>query len=90
MQTTNLNVRTNHEIKDQAEAVFNELGLTMTAAINLFLKASIRERGLPFALNLDTPNSLTKATIEEGQRLADDLSVKGYTDMAELRKALES
>lgn len=90
MQTTNLNVRTNHEVKDQAEAVFNELGLTMTAAINLFLKASIREKGLPFALTLDTPNSLTKATIEEGRRLAVDSSVKEYNNMAELKAALES
>ena len=90
MQTTNLNIRTNHEVKDQAEAVFNELGLTMTTAINLFLKASIRERGLPFALNLDTPNSLTKAAIEEGRRLADDPSAKGYTNMTELKAALES
>ena len=50
MQTTNLNVRTDHDIKNQAEAVFNELGLTMTSAINLFLRASIREQGIPFPL----------------------------------------
>ena len=37
MQTTNLNVRTDHDIKNQAEAVFNELGLT---EIGLLIKQS--------------------------------------------------
>ncbi len=90
MQTTNLNVRTNHEIKNQAEAIFNELGLTMTAAINIFLRASIREQGMPFPVTLGNPNSVTKAAIEEGRRIAKDPTVKGYTNMADLKAALES
>jgi len=90
MQTTNLNVRTDHDIKNQAEAVFNELGLTMTSAINLFLRASIREQGIPFPLTLDKPNSVTRASIEEGRRIAKDPEAKGYTNMADLRAALES
>jgi len=90
MQTTNLNVRTNHDIKNQAEAVFNELGLTMTSAINIFLRAAIREHGIPFPLTLDTPNKVTTAAIEEGRRIAADPNAKGYTNMTDLRKALES
>ena len=90
MQTTNLNIRTNHEIKSQAEAVFNELGLTMTSAINIFLRASIRERGMPFPLTLGAPNSVTKAAIEEGRRIAKETKVKGYTNMTDLKAALES
>ena len=42
MATTNLNIRTEKEIKDQAEAIFSELGLNMTTAINLFLRTTIR------------------------------------------------
>ena len=86
---TNLNIRTDKSIKDQAEMVFNELGLTMTTAINLFLKASIREQGIPFSLKLDVPNASTAAAIEEGRRIVDDPSVKGYTSMEELKAALE-
>ena len=35
MATTNLNIRTDKAIKDQAEEIFNELGLNMTTAVNL-------------------------------------------------------
>ena len=71
MATTNLNIRTDKEIKDQAERIFSELGLNMTTAINMFLRTTIRENGIPFALKLDVPN------------------VKGYTNMDDLKAALE-
>ena len=89
MVTTNLNIRTDKDIKEKAEHLFSELGLTMTAAINLFLRASIREQGIPFNLKLDTPNRETIQAIEEGRRIATDSSIKGYHSMDELREALE-
>ncbi len=89
MAVTNLNIRTDKEIKDQAEQIFNELGLNMTTAINMFLRTVIRENGIPFHLKLDVPNEVTAAAIEEGRRLASDRSVKGYSSMDALRKALE-
>ena len=67
MATTNLNIRTDKDIKDQAEAIFNELGLNMTTAINMFLRTAIREHGIPFELKLDVPNETTAAESEEGQ-----------------------
>lgn len=56
MTTTNLNIRVDKEIKDQADAIFSSLGLNMTTAINIFLRTAIRENGIPFALKLDIPN----------------------------------
>ena len=65
MATTNLNIRTDKEIKDQAEKIFNELGLNMTTAVNIFLRTAIREHGIPFALKLEVPNEITAEAIEE-------------------------
>lgn len=45
MAATNLNIRTDKAIKEQAEQIFNELGSNMTTAINLFLRTAIREHG---------------------------------------------
>ena len=89
MATTNLNIRTEKEIKDQAEKIYSELGLTMTAAINLFLRASIRQSGIPFNLTLNLPNSETLSAIEEGRRIAADNKVPAYESMEELKAALE-
>lgn len=59
MATTNLNIKTDKEIKKQAEIIFSESGLNMTTAINMFLKTIVRENGIPFELKLDTPNIVT-------------------------------
>ena len=89
MATTNLNIRIEKTIKDQAEEIFNELGLNMTTAINMFLRTAIREHGIPFELKLDVPNETTAATIAEGRKLMDDPSAPRYSSMDELKAALE-
>ena len=89
MATTNLNIRTDKDIKDQAEEIFNELGLNMTTAINMFLRTAIREHGIPFELRLDVPNETTAAAIAEGRKLMDDPSAPRYSSMDALKVALE-
>ncbi|MBQ3592151.1 MAG: type II toxin-antitoxin system RelB/DinJ family antitoxin [Clostridia bacterium] len=89
MDSVNLNIRTDKEVKLQAEKIFEELGMNMTTAINVFLRQTIRENGIPFSLKLDTPNAVTAAAIEEGRTLARDKNAKGYTNMEDLRAALE-
>lgn len=90
MESTNLNIRTDKEIKLAAEKIFEELGLNMTTAINIFLRRTIRENGIPFDLRLDSPNAVTAAAIEEGRRIAYDKTAVGYTSMDDLKAALNS
>ena len=89
MDTTNLSIRTEKDVKEQAEHIFSELGLNMTTAVNMFLKVVIRENGIPFPLKLDVPNEATAAAIEEGRRIAADPKARGYTSMEALKKALD-
>lgn len=90
MDSTNLNIRTDRDVKLAAEKIFEELGLNMTTAVNIFLRQTIRENGIPFELKLNVPNDVTAAAIEEGRRLAYDKTAAGYTSMADLKAALDS
>ncbi len=89
METTTLNIRTDKEIKVKAEQLFDALGLNMSTAVNIFLRQSIRENGIPFDVKLSTPSERTMAAIEEGRTIAGDTSVKGYSNMDDLRAALD-
>lgn len=89
MASTNLNIRTDKAVKDQAEAIFNELGLNMTTAVNMFLKTVIRQNGITLDLRLDVPNETTAAAIEEGRKLMNDPSAPRYSSMDELKTALK-
>lgn len=90
MTTTNLNIRTDKMIKEQAEEIFNELGLNMTTAINMFLRTTIREHGIPFELKLNVPSDTTAAAIEEGRRMMQDPFAPRYSSMNDLKAALEA
>ena len=87
---TNLNIRTDADVKAAAEQIFSELGLNLSSAVNIFLRQAIRRGGLPFEVKLDIPNETTAAAIAEGRALMRDKNAKGYTSMEDLRAALEA
>ena len=45
-------IRIDSEIKKQANEVFDEIGISMSAAINTFLKAVVREGNMPFDIKI--------------------------------------
>ena len=61
--TTNLSVRMDSDIKKQYESLYNELGLNLTTAINVFLRQSLQVGGFPFEVRLDQPNKETIAAM---------------------------
>ncbi|MBR1753417.1 type II toxin-antitoxin system RelB/DinJ family antitoxin [bacterium] len=67
MAQTNLCIRMDEKIKKQFDYLCNELGFTMSTAINMFVKAVIRENRIPFELSLDIPNEETLKAIEDAE-----------------------
>lgn len=57
---TNINIRTDSEVKAKAQDIFSSLGLDMTTAINLFLRQTIRQNDLPFTLTTKTKADRTQ------------------------------
>ncbi|WP_315853700.1 type II toxin-antitoxin system RelB/DinJ family antitoxin [Helcococcus kunzii] len=69
--------------------MYSSIGLNMTTAINMFLRASIRESGIPFDLKLDLLSDETIKAIEEVRKIAKDKKIRDYDNMDDLKKALE-
>jgi len=63
MNKTSMTVRTDSDVKLQAQHLFSKLGLDMSTAINLFLRQAIKHQGLPFDVNLRLPNETTMSAI---------------------------
>ena len=87
--TTNFTVRMDSDIKKQCEAIYGELGINLTTAINVFLRQSLRAGGFPFDVRLDQPNKETMAAMLEAERIARDPPVKRYSDVKEALRALK-
>ena len=71
--TTNISIRMDSELKAEAESLFNELGMNLTTAFNIFVRQYLR-----------VPNKETITAMTEAERIAKDSAVKGYTDLDEL------
>lgn len=88
--TINLSVRVNAELKHEAESLLADLGMNMTTAINLFLRQTVRNQGIPFSISIDKiPNRKTLAAMKEAQTLAKDPKVKSFSSVKELMEDLK-
>lgn len=50
-------IRIEPEVKKEATVILDELGLSMSTAVNAFLKALVREGGMPFEMKVKTSAS---------------------------------
>lgn len=90
MATTNLNIRIDEDVKKQAEEIFSALGLSTSAAFNIFAKTVVRERRIPFELTLNTPNAETLAAIKEVEEMKKNPALgKNYNSAAEMLDDIE-
>lgn len=87
--TTNVSFRMDTELKAEAEALFSELGMNLSTAFNIFVRQSLREGGIPFAIKLEEPNKETIAAMLEAERIAKDPNVKHYSDVEEALRELK-
>lgn len=45
-----INIRVEDNLKEDAEKLFNALGLNFSSAVNMFISQAVREGGIPFAV----------------------------------------
>ena len=87
MESTMINIRVDKKLKSDCERIFSELGFGMTAAITVYLKAVVRNNGMPFALEI--PNETTLKAFEEVEDISSGKQkAKRYANASDLRKDL--
>lgn len=105
MAQTLVNIRMDEELKKNMDEICKELGITMSAAFNMFAKKMTREKRIPFDVSI---SDIKKENSEVGQLSVNDedviyLTQNGYnpkvvmslekyfkmTEEKELNKAME-
>lgn len=88
-QTTNISIRMDVDLKNAAEELFDELGLSLSAAFHIFVRQALRERSIPFTITERTPNQETVNAMLEAKRIARDPNIQKYSDVEEALKELK-
>ncbi len=90
-KTANINIRIDPETKTKAEKLFASFGITITDAINIFLRKSIMEGGLPFEVKQPKYNEETEAAMEETRAIMQGkVDAKKYSSAQELFEELDA
>ena len=77
-------------LKAAAEALYEELGMNLSTAFNIFVRQSLRVGGIPFTITTDTPNSTTVSAMLEAKRIAKDPNAQKFSSVDELFAELDS
>jgi DNA-damage-inducible protein J len=64
-KTTNINIRTEPELKQKVENLFSQFGITVSDAVNIFFHQSLMQGGLPFQMQIPQYNAETLAAIDD-------------------------
>ena len=67
MESLNLNVRVNANDKKEFEQFCNNVGMNVSTAVNMFIKAVLREQKLPFEIRTNTFDEIIYEKLKEAE-----------------------
>lgn len=82
--SSTITVRVDETVKKEATSIFKEVGLDMSSAINVYLRQVIKNKGIPFALTTEAPNSVTLKAIQD----AENDNMESFSSIEELMEDL--
>ena len=68
MATANINVRTDPVLKEQAQQIFESIGLDLSTAVNLFLRQTVKTNNLPFVIGTSNESPNVNTTKKRASR----------------------
>lgn len=90
MANSNINIRIDSEVKAEAQALFSQLGMDLSTAVNIFIRQAIDFGGIPFTIQQRKYNAETEAAIQEGKDIiAGKIPAKRYSSFDEFLKELD-
>ncbi|MDD5799277.1 MAG: type II toxin-antitoxin system RelB/DinJ family antitoxin [Coriobacteriales bacterium] len=84
MSEARLSIRTDSDLKKDAQELFGRMGFDISTAVNIFLRQSVHDQALPFRPSAENPDSI------EARRQADAGEGKRYTSVTDLMADLNA
>ena len=88
--TSAITIRVDSELKAEAEAFFEEIGMNMTTGITCFLKKRLSVGEIPFKLGKMSKHARIMAALKEAEEVANDPNAPRCTDLNKLDEFLFS
>lgn len=81
MSQATISIRVDKSLKTSFDALCDAFGLSTSAAFNIFMKAVVRERRIPFAICADAVDDTRKAAMAAIESMRLSAAERGITQM---------
>ncbi len=89
MATVSTNIKIDSGLKQESQKLFESFGLSLSAAVNIFLRQAVREQAIPFRVGAPMPNDETLEAINEVKRMKENPSFgKTYSSVEQMMEEL--
>ena len=91
MAQTAMTIRMDQDLKVQFDALCNEFGMSTNTAINIFARAVVRKRRIPFVIEAPAKEDVVskgKAAFDELRRIAAENGLSGMS-LEEINKEID-
>ena len=82
-ETTNLSIRIDRDLKEEADQIFSLLGMNLTTAITIFVRQAVRQKRIPFEIALYPKNDSMSIVMRDAMMASERIwqnSVQNGTD----------
>lgn len=81
MASSIIQFRIDDDLKSEATAIYEKLGIDLSTAVRMFLKRSVMENGIPFPMTLQKEDSAAYA-LQALKQLNAEAAKNGLSDMS--------
>lgn len=85
MANINVTIQMDENLKLQSEELFKDLGLSLSATINIFIKQAVREQRIPFEIKRNVTH-FQQAPDNKVEEISDQLIINNYKSYKDLVK----
>mgnify|MGYP002411656511 FL=1 len=81
MASSLIQIRIDEELKAEATALYEALGIDLPTAVRMFIKRSVLIQGIPFSMNLPSNEYKAYRSVQAIQELSEEALKNGVADM---------
>ena len=82
MATSLVQVRVDEDLKTQATAIYDKLGMDLSSAVRIFLKRSVMVNGVPFDMTLPRQEYKAEKAVSAMEKLSAEALNNGTSNMS--------
>lgn len=83
---TRLNIKIDGDLKREADALFNAMGMTLSTAVNIFVRQSVQEQAIPFQIQLNANVRFHKLL----DSMRAEAAMRGFMTDEEINKEIQA